>query len=77
MRVLGGLALAIAGAAAWLAARGHRDPRTWPAALTEEATRVKGALGEAVSAGRRAARDEEIAFERELADAEARRNRLE
>lgn len=76
MRALVGIALGVAGGAAWLITQGHRDPRLWPQAAGEEAARLRAQLSEAAAAGKRAAREEERAIEKELADAEAGRNRL-
>lgn len=69
MRALVGLALGAAGVAAWLVSRGHRDPRLWPGALAAESVRLRSQLEEAVTAGRRAAREREEQLERELAEA--------
>lgn len=76
MKVLVGAGLGIAGAAAWLVSRGHKDPRQWPTAVGEEAGRLRAHVAEAVAAGKRAAKEEERALDRERADAEATRNRL-
>lgn len=76
MKVIVGLGLGIAGAAAWLVSRGHKDPRQWPAAVGEEIARLRNDLAEAAGAGKRAAMEEQRALDKELADAEAARNRL-
>jgi hypothetical protein len=76
VKVLVGVGLGIAGAAAWLVSRGHKDPRQWPAAVGEEAARLRAHVAEAAAAGRRAAKEQERALDKELADAEAARNRL-
>jgi len=69
------LGLGVAGLAAWLVSRGHRDPRRWPQAVTHEATRLREQMAEAVAAGRRAAKEQQRAVERDLAEAEARGDR--
>jgi uncharacterized membrane protein YccC len=68
--------LGLAGAAAWLISRGHKDPRQWPKALADEAEHLRNAVSEASTAGRRAAAAKEREIEKELADAEAGQNRL-
>ncbi|MEW6581153.1 MAG: hypothetical protein AB1416_00120 [Actinomycetota bacterium] len=68
-RLVLGLGIAAAGAAAWLVARGHRDPRRWPQALASEGALLRRQLGEAVAAGKRAAARREQEIEREMAEA--------
>lgn len=75
MKALVQLGLGVAALAGWLVSRGHRDPREWPRAATEEAGRLRGQVAEAVAAGRRAAKEQEEALEKALADADAQRDR--
>jgi hypothetical protein len=76
VKALVSVALGLAGAAAWLIARGHKDPRQWPKAFAEEAEHLRRAVSEASTAGRRAAAEKEREIEKDLADAEVGQNRL-
>lgn len=75
MNALVRLGLGVATLAAWLASRGHRDPRVWPQTVTHEAARLRVQVAEAVAAGRRAAKEQEEALEKSLADADAQGDR--
>ena len=75
MKTLATLGLGAAGAVGWLVSRGHRDPREWPHVAAAEAARLRVQVAEAVAAGRRAAREQEAALERDLAEAATRGDR--
>ena len=69
MRFLVGAGLAVGAAAAYLVARGHTDPTTWPEAAKGEVDLLKKNLNEALAAGRRAAARREDEIDREITEA--------
>jgi len=58
--------VAVGAAAYWALPRLPPSPRDWPEAAVEEVARLRGHLGEAVEAGKRAAAAKERELEAEL-----------
>ena len=52
--------------AAWLWSRGATNPREWPERLPKELSALWDDIDEALSAGRRAADDQEQRFDQEM-----------
>jgi hypothetical protein len=67
--VIGIAAVAAAGVGVFLWARGHRDPRQWPAELAAEWAQVRADVTEALEVAGRAAKRREAEIDEELRDA--------
>jgi hypothetical protein len=64
--IVAAAALAGAGLAVWMWSRGAPNPKDWPAELASVWAELRGEVGEAAAAGRRAAERREAEFDQEL-----------